>query len=156
MKITREIILNGVAVMMALMFFYAAYSKLIVYDKSKQEMMNQIFPFYMAKVLVWLIPVLELIIVTGLLVSASRLAAFWASALLLTVFSLYIALTMTGIFGRIPCSCGGILKNMGYGTHLFFNLFFIVLAILGIALEKQWKPINRLFHFLKRKEACQN
>ena len=74
------------------------------------------------------------------------------AGLLLSVFSIYIAVTMSGFFGRIPCSCGGILKNMGYWTHLIFNLLFIVFAMLGIAMERQWIT-NRVFNFFKRKEV---
>jgi putative oxidoreductase len=136
---------------LALLFFYAATSKLMNYERSKVEMFKQIFPRNIAEVLVWAVPVTELLIMLGLLFNVSRLKALYASALLLTAFTLYIAITMSGVFGRIPCSCGGILKHMSYWVHLGFNLIFIVLAVLGIALEKQWKPMNRWLHFFKRK-----
>lgn len=143
--------LSAIAIILSLMFFYAAYGKLINFEKSKQEMLNQIFPGDMALMLVWLVPFTELAIVVLLLIHSTRLKGFYASALLLTAFSLYISITMTGIFGRIPCSCGGILKHMSYWSHLIFNLIFIAMAVLGIAIEKQWKPIDRWFYFLEKK-----
>lgn len=148
--------MGGISAVLALMFFYAAYSKLLDYDTSRQEMLNQVFPRPVAMELTWMVPCIELLIVLALLFNSSRLIALYASAILLTAFSLYISISMSGVFGRVPCSCGGILKHMGYWTHLAFNVFFIVLAVLGIALERQWKAINRWFDFLGGKEVRQN
>lgn len=156
-KVKRtELAVSTIAVLLALLFLYAGMSKLLDYDKSKQEMLNQVFPRAVALQLVWLVPMVELVIMTGLLVNATRLMALWASALLLTAFSLYISITMSGVFGRVPCSCGGILKDMDYWTHLGFNIIFIVMAVLGIALEKQWKPINRWLDFFVGKGVVGN
>ncbi len=116
-------------------------------------MLNQIFPRAVSLVLVWVVPVAELMIVGLLFYKPSRLLGFYAALMLLFAFSLYISTTMTGVFGRVPCSCGGILKHMSYWTHLAFNFFFIVMAVLGIALEKRWKAINRWFHFFVREEV---
>ncbi|WP_354357539.1 MauE/DoxX family redox-associated membrane protein [Pedobacter sp. UYP30] len=74
----------------------------------------------------------------------------------LTIFTLYIAIVMTGIFGRIPCSCGGILKNMSYATHLLFNVFFIALSHIGLVLENNWKINNRWFYFKKERRLLDN
>ena len=140
----RGLIIEIIAAAIALMFFYAAFSKLIDFEKSRHEMMNQVFPGYIAKLLVWLVPITELLLTAGLLIDKTRLKALYASLLLLIAFSLYISMSMTGIFGRIPCSCGGILKHMGYGTHLLFNLFFISISIIAIFLEK------RNIYFIKK------
>lgn len=146
-------IIRIICAALALLFFYAAVSKLINYDKSKQEMLNQVFPVAVALVLVWVVPVIELIIVVLLLFKPTSSTGLYFSAVLLAAFTIYIAITMSGLFGRIPCSCGGILRHMGYWTHMVFNVFFIVIAVLGIALEKQWEPINRWSNFLNRKEG---
>jgi putative oxidoreductase len=149
----KETLIQIIIAACALLFFYAAGSKLMNYEQSKHEMFKQIFPRSVGVVLVVLVPVIELIVVLLLLVKATRLKGLYASLILLILFTLYIAIALSGIFGRKPCSCGGILKHLGYWTHLGFNLIFIVLAILGIALEKQWKPMNRWFHFVNGKEG---
>ena len=108
-------------------------------------MMNQVFPIWMAEILYWLVPVIELgvciLLIIGIM-GKTRLMGLYASLILMSSFSIYIAITMTGIFGRIPCSCGGLLNNMSYGTHLIFNLFFVALALIGIALHKKSKVFN--------------
>ena len=151
----KETILIIITAIIAVLFFYASFSKLIDYDKSQWEMKNQIFPIGIAWVLTWLIPSIEIVLTFLLLFPTTRKKALWASLLLLTAFTLYIAIVMTRVFGRIPCSCGGILKNMDYGTHLIFNLFFIVLALLGLAIDNDWIAYNRLFTLKKRKDQLQ-
>lgn len=152
----KENILKFICGSIAALFFYAAFSKLMDYDKSVGEMRNQIFSATIANILTWLIPTIEVTLTFLLLFPNTRKIALWASLLLLSAFTLYIGVVMTGIFGRIPCSCGGILKNMSYGTHLIFNLFFVSLAVLGLAIENGWILYNRLFNLKKRKDQLQN
>lgn len=135
-----------IAGLIAALFFYAAISKLIDIDLSRREMRNQVFPKAIADILLWAVPSIELSLAFLLLYLPLRLKALYGSAILLTLFTLYIAVTMTGVFGRVPCSCGGILKHMSYGVHSIFNLFFIGLALWGIELEKGWSISKRWFH----------
>lgn len=148
----RKSWINILAAAIAVMFFYAAFSKLIDYEASKRAMLNQVFPKSIGEIFTWLIPAIEIVLVFLLVYIPTRLKALWASLVLLSLFTLYIAIVMTGVFGRVPCSCGGILKNMKYGTHILFNLFFMFLAFIGIWLETGWKLNNSMFHFKKRKE----
>lgn len=133
---------------LASLFCYAALSKLLHYQQSENEMLNQIFPRPWALVFTWLIPSLELLLVIGLLWKTTQRVAMWAATLLLLLFSLYIALVMSGVFGRVPCSCGGILKNMSYGMHLVFNLLFMIVGIYGIASAGKGELTN-VAHFKK-------
>jgi len=129
---------NICAALIAIMLCYAALSKLTAYQLSKEQMLNQVFPNVIALQLTWLIPVVELLITLTLVFEKTMLKGFYASLLLMTAFSIYISLTMSGLFGRTPCSCGGVLKNMSYATHLLFNMAFIILAIIGIKSDQRW------------------
>lgn len=143
--------INLITAVLATLFCYAAASKLLNYEQSEQEMLNQVFPNSIALMLTWLVPSVELIVSLLLLMKTTQYIGLWAAALLLLAFSMYIAVVMTGVFGRVPCSCGGILKNMSYGTHLLFNILFMLAACSGIVGVKGWK-INRWFHFKGRRQ----
>jgi len=149
----RENIVQLLATAIALLFFYAAISKLLDYTQSRQQMLAQVFPRFIALQLVWAVPVAELLIVFGLLFNPARLKSLYASLVLLTLFTIYIAAAMTGVFGRIPCSCGGILSGLGYWDHLLFNFFFILLAVVAIAFEKRNGSVKIWFHPVSRKEG---
>ena len=126
---------NVFAILIAIMFFYAASSKLLNYRMTKNEMLKQVFPRLIAMQLAWMVPFTELIVTYLLVIHTTQLAGFYAAAVLMASFSLYIAISATGIFGDLPCSCAGILKKMSYNWHLVFNLFFLLIALTGIAVK---------------------
>ncbi|WP_134087757.1 MauE/DoxX family redox-associated membrane protein [Olivibacter sp. XZL3] len=134
----KEKWLKILAGLIASMFFYAAFSKLWDYEQSQIDMRNQLFPNAVADVLTWLVPVIEFIIVVLLVIRPTRLVGFGASLGLLTMFTIYIVIALSMIFGRTPCACGGILNNLPYEWHFAFNLLFMFLAYRGIGLEKGW------------------
>ncbi|MET4081546.1 putative membrane protein YphA (DoxX/SURF4 family) [Pedobacter sp. UYP30] len=68
----KETILQMISGLIAALFFYASFSKLLDYDKSLWEMKNQIFPPAMAWLLTWLIPFLEILLMCTLLFPKTR------------------------------------------------------------------------------------
>lgn len=42
----------------------------------------------------------------------------------------------------VPCSCGGVLDDMDWMTHFYFNLAFIVLAAIALLLQPIAKPMS--------------
>ncbi|MGY0036285.1 MauE/DoxX family redox-associated membrane protein [Pedobacter sp. NJ-S-72] len=67
----------------------------------------------------------------------SRLLGLILSALLMVLFTGYIALVLSGYYDHIPCSCGGVLNSLEWRTHLWFNVFFLVLAGVGLMFQYQ-------------------
>lgn len=101
------------------------------------QMMNQIFPAAINKVLLWAVPVSELFTAGLLCVNRWRNSGLFVSCILLFLFSMYIILVMNHAFERIPCSCGGIISKLTWGQHLVFNLFFLALALAGFIISKK-------------------
>lgn len=120
------------ALLLSLLFTYTAISKLYDWEGTKNGLYNQVFAKELADLLLYGLPPVELLAAVFLLITKKRKLGFWLSAILMTVFSLYIGIVMTGVFGRIPCSCGGILNSLGWGEHLVFNLIFLGIAVIGL------------------------
>jgi putative oxidoreductase len=57
--------------------------------------------------------------------------------LFMLLFSVYSALVLMKFFEYVPCTCGGVIKNLSWTQNLFFDLFFVALAIAGIVLIKK-------------------
>ena len=131
-----------ITTLLILLWVYAATSKLVDYDKSRSQILNQVFPVWISKILVWAVPATELIIAGLLLFPKTLKFGMYASLYLLTFFTLYIALIMTGIFGRIPCSCGGVLEDLSWSQHLIFNLFFLALTLIAIIYQSKVEPVT--------------
>ncbi len=134
----REYIVEICTLLLCLLFAYTAISKIYDWQGTKNGLHNQVFPNWIADILLYGLPPVELVTAILLLYQKTRIAGLWLSILLMTAFTIYVGLVMIGIFGRIPCSCGGILNTMGWGEHLVFNLVFLLLALIGLyVLNKQ-------------------
>lgn len=140
----KETWLKIISGLIAIMFFYAVYIKLKDYEAAKKEMYDQVFSTGVADFLTWFIPVIELLIILLLVLKPTRLLGFWATLGILGSFSIYIILAMNDMFHRKPCECAGILNGAHFGWQVSFNLLFMILALLGIWLEKDWKIKNLL------------
>ena len=118
--------------LLVLLWMCTAASKLLSFDQYQSQMYNQPLPHWMAFILIWSLPPIE--ILTGILLILPKLKIWGllSSIILLVVFSIYVELMTFRVFERVPCSCGGVLKNMTWTVHLFFNLFFLLLSILAI------------------------
>jgi hypothetical protein len=77
-----------------------------------------------------------LIIAALLVVPAFRLAGLYAFFSLMSLFTIYIAVMLLS-GSDIPCSCGGVLEEMSWGTHIVFNCVFVALSAWGIYLQRK-------------------
>lgn len=128
----RPEILSLIAFALILLFCYTAITKLMNIEEFRRQLANQELPAWSNSSLLWLIPASELLLSLLLSLPATRRIGFFGSAVLMTLFTGYMGLIVFGYFDRVPCSCGGVLRSMSFGTHLVFNLFFLVLSITGI------------------------
>ncbi|WP_442892031.1 hypothetical protein [Chryseobacterium sp. VD8] len=49
----------------------------------------------------------------------------------------------------MPCSCGGVIKNLTWPQHLIFNLFFVVITSLAIRVNKKNLSDHLLYNQLQ-------
>ena len=137
----RKIIIEIISSLLILLFLYASVSKWLAFKLFIGEMNNQPFPNWMTPYLVWSIPFLEVLIVIGLIFEKTRLLAFYASMFLMLAFTIYTVAILLHAFKYIPCSCGGVIRKLTWPQHLFFNLFFVVISLVGIFLKKR-EPVH--------------
>jgi uncharacterized membrane protein YphA (DoxX/SURF4 family) len=125
--------LDIICFLFALLFVYAAVSKLLTYDEFKAQIGKSPLIMNHEWWIAWLIPMSEIIIGAMLFLPRLQLFALYCAFTLMLVFTLYISFMLV-FTPNLPCSCGGILNRMGWSEHLIFNIAFTLLAIIGIFL----------------------
>lgn len=133
----RKIIIEIISSLLILLFLYASVSKWLAFKLFIGEMNNQPFPNWMTPFLVWSIPFIEVLIAIGLIFEKTRVQSFYASLFLMLAFTIYTVAILLHTFKYVPCSCGGVIRKLTWPQHLFFNLFFVGISILGIILKKR-------------------
>ncbi|WP_185974309.1 MauE/DoxX family redox-associated membrane protein [Litoribacter populi] len=135
--IKKSIIQEATSLILVLLLTYTAFSKWIDWTGTKNALYNQVFPTRMAEGLLWGLPVVELAVAAMLVCNKWRYYGLWISVLLMLCFTIYVGLVMTGIFGRIPCSCGGVMGSLGWGEHLAVNIGFLLIAMIGLHFHRK-------------------
>jgi len=118
--------------LLVLLWVYAATSKLVGFTRFEREMHNQVLYPFVQSLLIYLLPATELFTAFLLLFEKTLLRGLSLSLGLMMIFTAYIALALLHFFRHVPCSCGGILENMSWQSHLYFNVFFLALNLLAI------------------------
>ncbi|ULQ55444.1 hypothetical protein KJS94_12405 [Flavihumibacter rivuli] len=124
-----------IAALLILLFAYTGISKLLDQDRflNTLEHSHLLQPY--AKILPYLIPIAELIIVGGLLSPTYQRIALLASFALMALFTNYIGIMLLAE-EELPCSCGGVISSLSWKNHLVFNILFLILAGIGYYLSR--------------------
>ncbi len=126
-----------IAVLLIILFVYTASSKLLDIAAFRKQMLNQPLPETLKQNLVWLVLASEIAVSILLIIKPVRLYGFVLAFLLMLAFTLYVSLILANTFAYIPCSCGGVLNTLSWEVHLTFNIFFTLLALAGIIIERK-------------------
>lgn len=131
----RQVLLECISALLIMLFLYASLSKFLDFTTFIGEMNNQPLPNSWTPFLVWFIPCSEILICLALLFERTRLLGFYASLGLMSLFTIYSIIIILNFFGRIPCSCGGVIRRLTWKQHIVLNLFYVALSIAGIILQ---------------------
>ena len=115
-----------------ILWIYTAGSKLMELAEFKRQLLLQPFGESINSALLIILPATE--ILTGLLLAIKRttIIGLWFSAALLTAFTAYVLLVLTGYFTKVPCSCGGVLAFLSWKNHLIFNIVFLMINLFAL------------------------
>jgi putative oxidoreductase len=138
----RQWLLEIISGLLALLFIYTAASKLMDFRQFQKEINNQTFPKALDPILIYGLPTLELLSAGMLLIARWRIAGYWIYIVLMTLFTSYVSLVTFHFYDRVPCSCAGVFRLMGWPAHLVFNFVITILAAWGLSLATEEKIIN--------------
>lgn len=137
---TKQWVIEIIVFLLAGLFLYTAVSKLMDFDRFIWQINNQPFDNRLTPLLTHVLPAAELLL-TGLLFwPKARIAGLYGSGLLLTVFTVYIALVTFNFYPRVPCGCATAFEHLSWPQHLIMNAGFTVMAFIAIYLTKKHLP----------------
>lgn len=133
-RITRFLLL--------VLFFYTGISKLFQHEVFESGFLIHTFHQNGAASLSYIIPLSELTVALLLFFRQTERYGLYASLVLLILFTVYLVVML--LFAtNLPCHCGGVISQLSWKQHVFFNLFFIGMNVLALAaLRKQEQVMN--------------
>jgi len=134
LSIKKTTLLEIICALFVILFIYTGLNKLLDYDGFKFQLGRSPYLQNFGRPVALLLPPGELLVALTLIVKRTRLAGFYASFFLMSLFTGYVAV-MLSLSYYLPCSCGGILQALSWQGHLVFNSAFTVLAVAGVLLQ---------------------
>lgn len=134
----KKVFVLVAAFLLALLFGYAAYNKLIIYPTFVEQLKASPMLGGYENILSWFVPAIEIIIVALLLIKKTRLTGLYASFFLMLAFTVYVYV-LPHFYKNPGCSCGGIIGEFTWKEHFWFNVGFTVLAGLALSLFPDYK-----------------
>lgn len=145
----KNTIIEVISLLYVLLFIYAATSKLLDFQHFKIELGQSPLLSAFAQWIAVLVPAAEYITCLLILIPRFRLTGLYLAYGLMVMFTAYIFIILN-YTSFVPCSCGGVLEKLDWKSHMFFNLFFVCLSVLGILLHVDIKNVN--YHFIKSRK----
>lgn len=133
----KFLIIEIICCLLIILFLYASVTKLLNPYALRHDMLNQPFPRWFSRQLIWAVPSLEIVLVVLLVFEATRKWGLWATLVVLLLFTIYAALILLHFFSYVPCGCGGVIRNLTWPQHLVFNLFFTGITAVAILLRRK-------------------
>lgn len=120
--------------LLIILWAYSSFSKLYELKKFKHAMLSQVFPKWIGKILIYLVPLSEIIMIILLLITNTRLIGMYASFFIMLAFTIYVGAAVMGLYARRPCACGGLFSRLGWNKHLKVNIVLTLIALVGVLL----------------------
>ncbi|MBN8879853.1 MAG: hypothetical protein J0I32_20075 [Sphingobacteriales bacterium] len=138
----RNLAVTVIILLFIALWVYAGFSKIGDYDNFKFQLGRSPYVQHLADFIAKALPTAEIITALLFIPKATRLLAMYLSFFGMLIFTGYIY-AMLNYSYFVPCSCGGILNDLGWHEHLIFNIFFTLLALTGIILMVYNRNISR-------------
>jgi hypothetical protein len=128
-----EKLIIGIRFICLFLFLYTAYAKIIDHDRFLKGLTRVHIISGFALYISYSVPITEILISLLLLVPQTAKIGLYAFTGLMSVFTLYI---ISALFWepKLPCHCGGAIEKLSWTQHTWFNLAFIVIAIVALRL----------------------
>lgn len=130
----RKYLTITVSILLALLFIYAAVSKILDFENFQIQLAQSPLLSAYASFISYSIIIVEILVSICLFIPRTNKLALYASLGLMVAFTIYIYMILN-YSDFIPCSCGGILEKFGWTEHLLFNIFFVILIITAIVIK---------------------
>nr|WP_313419901.1 MauE/DoxX family redox-associated membrane protein [Sphingobacterium multivorum] len=126
--------------------------KLSGWEQTKSEMALQSFPQWLERSLLWGLPALYMALTVLLLYKSTVQLGVRLSTIVMTIFTLYLLVGVSGVLGYTPCACAGIWPTNNHWLHIALNSLFILLGLIYWILAHKSHPEKGVISGVGRKE----
>lgn len=139
----KEIIIQLIGVLFIVLFVYSAARQLVNLEVFRDQLSQAPLLVDNASWLALVIPVVEICITLLLAFGMSRRWGLYGALGLMSLLTAYIVYAVY-FAPFLPCTCISVIDGMTWNQQLWFNVGFMVLALVGILIDRRERKRNEL------------
>jgi len=137
----RNILTAIITYFFIFLLLYTGIHKLSDTHSFKEQLISSPLVGSIAGILAWTVPIGEVLLAGVLFIPWWRLQALYATAGLMSLFSLHV-LVILYMDNQLTCSCGGMIEQLTPLQHVTFNIACAGLSFIGIWVMRKQQPTN--------------
>lgn len=135
---TMTKITEGISYLFVALFVYTASSKRMNLTAFDKVLSRSPLIAHFNELVAWVIPLIEILIAVLLIIPLTKRMGLYAALGLMVIFTGYLGYMILSMTSQeLPCSCGGVISLLSWQQHVWFNLGFIGLGIIGLILYRK-------------------
>jgi len=139
----KQIILTILAAILTILFVYTASEKIFNTRDFHGAMDKQPLPEWLKAILLITLPILEYLVAILFISPKTWRIGFAASTVLMFAFTIYVGLGLAHAFKYVPCTCGGVFRDMSWQNHFILNLGLLAIAVTGLWITRKKVPSEK-------------
>jgi uncharacterized membrane protein len=132
---TKKSNLETIVTLIVILFIWTGLSKYIDNTQFKNALNKSPLISNYSNLISFVLPGLELATAILLIVPRLRLTGLYISSGLLILFTFYLLVILRS-YKNLPCTCGGVISKLSWIQHVYFNIFFLILSLVGTYLAR--------------------
>jgi len=129
--LSRKSITETIAALLVFLFLYTGFIKYLHFESFRYALHKSPIITHYSQFIAIILPGFEIFLTLLLIIPKTRLLGLYLSLITLLTFTIYL-IYMILYSPKLPCTCGGVISQLTWRQHIFFNLFFILLSLIGI------------------------
>lgn len=129
--------LTIITVSLLALWIVALVDQLFAFTAFQNGMRRHSLPSWLGQAVAWVIPISEATAILLLVSTQTLRYGLWLSALLLSVFTVYIGLGIMTPWVVFECFCSKFITSLSWWGHFWLNLIFLVLSLMGLLLYRK-------------------
>ena len=135
-KMSRNSIAETLTAIFVFLFLYTGLSKYIDFINFKSTLGESPLIGKAAGFVATVLPGIEILIAIMMILPRVRVYGLYLFLSLMCVFTCYLVY-MISFTPNLPCTCGGVIGQLSWKQHVFFNIGFIALSVIAISLQRK-------------------
>ena len=133
--LNKSVISNLIVYLFILLFVYTAASKLMTMETFQVVLAKYPLIGGYSAIIAYLVPISELLVSVLLIIPVTKKYGIVASIALMALFLSYIIYMLISN-SALPCSCGGLISQLSWQQHIWFNSVLLLLGIVALKIGK--------------------